>query len=170
MNEETKRHFTEEEARDAIWNNEVSRTEYEPRRWTRGVDSTVEIDGRFYTIPWEEGLTENQEDEFYAGDYDEVVKRTDIKTVRTDVWVPVDSPTADCKAREEMRQYVSMLDDKGRESLSKALQAAHSGDYSELEGIEATEGMSAAYEGMKDYKHKLAILSGVLDDATGLGF
>jgi len=49
-----------------VWEfNKVDRTVGENRRWSRTVDSIIEISGRFFKLTWEEGLTECQENEFY---------------------------------------------------------------------------------------------------------
>ena len=52
----------------------------ENRRWTRTVTTEVEYQGRFFIIIWEEGLTENQENEFYNQPY-EVEKVTEVQTI-----------------------------------------------------------------------------------------
>lgn len=38
----------------------------EDRRWSRNNLEIFEVDGSYFGLEWEEGLTENQEDEVYA--------------------------------------------------------------------------------------------------------
>lgn len=87
----SKRHFTESEARELIWECEVDIEEGDNRRWSRSNTSIVKADdGKFYAIDWEEGLTEYQENEYYAGDYPEVEKKTYEKTITVTEWVDVE--------------------------------------------------------------------------------
>ena len=82
-----KRYFTEEQVKILVWNNEVDRVEGENRGWTRTNTSIVKADdGKFYEVDWEEGLTECQDDEYYAGWYDEVEQVTYQKTITVTDW------------------------------------------------------------------------------------
>jgi hypothetical protein len=84
------RYFTEKEVKNLIWDCEVDRIEGENRRWSRRVTSIVEADdGKFYKINWEQGLTENQENDYNAGEYPEVEKKTYEKTITVSEWVKV---------------------------------------------------------------------------------
>lgn len=60
----------------------------ENRRWTRSNTTIVELMGRYFSIDWEEGLTEFQENEFYSQPI-EVTKKTYEKTITVTKWVPV---------------------------------------------------------------------------------
>ena len=81
------RYFTEEQVKNLVWNNEVDRVEGENRRWSRTNTSVVKADdGKFYEIDWEEGLTEYQDDEYYAGWYNEVEQVTYEKTITVTEW------------------------------------------------------------------------------------
>lgn len=65
--------------------NEVDRDYGENRRWSRGVCSIIEIGGRYFEVIWEQGLTENQENEFWEQPY-EVEKHIYEKTVKVTEW------------------------------------------------------------------------------------
>ena len=58
------------------------------RRWTRTVTTIVGLCGRFFSIDWEEGLTECQENEFYNQPF-EVRKETYEKTITVTEWVKI---------------------------------------------------------------------------------
>lgn len=59
-------------------------------RWTRGVTTIFECDGRFFSIDWDRGLTEIQENEFY--NQPQEVKLCEYeKTITVREWVPVES-------------------------------------------------------------------------------
>ena len=81
--------LTEEEIRSLIWESEEVDREYgENRRWARSVTSIINLYGRYFAIPWEEGLTECQENGYYAQPY-EVEEKTYTKTVTVTEWVPL---------------------------------------------------------------------------------
>lgn len=48
---------------------EIDRIEGELDRWTRAVDTIIRVGDDFWSIPWEEGLTEYQENEFFYQPY-----------------------------------------------------------------------------------------------------
>lgn len=52
------------EVQDLIWDCEVDLEEGENRRWSRTNVSVIEINGRYFSLEWEEGLTEYQENEY----------------------------------------------------------------------------------------------------------
>lgn len=53
------------ELSNLVWDFEEVDCEYgDNRRWSRSVTSIVKINDRFFCIKWENGLTENQENEF----------------------------------------------------------------------------------------------------------
>lgn len=54
-------------------------------RWTRSVESIVQIGNRFFSICWEEGLTEYQENEYYSQPI-EVEQVTYEKTITVTEW------------------------------------------------------------------------------------
>ncbi len=84
------RYFTSDEVQDLVFDNEVE-TIYGPnRRWTRTNQTIIKADdGKHYKLEWEEGLTENQEHEFYDQEAPEVEKIE--KTVVIKEWKEKDS-------------------------------------------------------------------------------
>lgn len=82
-----KEDLTEKELKALVFEcDEVDRTYEENRRWTRGVQSVVNLCGRYFLVNWDEGLTECQDNEFYDQPY-EVEKKTYEKTVTVTEWV-----------------------------------------------------------------------------------
>ena len=74
------------EINDLISNfSEVHREEGENRRWSKSVLSVIDIDGDLYAIEWEEGLTENQENEFCNQPYPVTLKTEEIVIKQTTV-------------------------------------------------------------------------------------
>ena len=85
----TVRHFTEEEVKFYVFEEEVSRRLCESRRWSLEVESIVQTeDGKFYRVYWDQAATELQENEFWAQDATEVEKIT--KLVEVTDWYPVE--------------------------------------------------------------------------------
>ena len=77
--------LTEEELKE-IRNFEIERDEGENRRWSRSVVSILELCGRYFSLTWEEGLTECQGNEFYNQPF-EVEKTSYQKTITVTEWV-----------------------------------------------------------------------------------
>lgn len=80
-------HLDEYEIREVTFSfPEVHREEGEDRRWSKSILSVLDIMGELYAIEWEQGLTENQDNQFYEQPYlvelktEEVVVKT-IKTI-----------------------------------------------------------------------------------------
>lgn len=65
---------------------EVERFEGENRRWSRTVNSIVELCGRFFKVIWEQGLTESQDNNFYEQPY-EVELDSYKKVVEVHNWI-----------------------------------------------------------------------------------
>lgn len=79
--------LTEDELRALVWeHHNVARIEGENRRWSRTVRSVVELCGRYFEVIWEQGLTENQDDQFLEQPY-EVEQDTYKKVVEVHNWV-----------------------------------------------------------------------------------
>jgi len=60
--------FTENELNDLVTEYEditVDTIEGGDRRWSRNMETILIIEGKYFSIQWEKGLTENQENEFY---------------------------------------------------------------------------------------------------------
>lgn len=74
--------------------NEIQRDYGDNRRWLRSVNSYIQVKDRIICVPWEEGLTEMQENEFFDKPYF-VKKHTYEKTVTVTEFVPEDTKEAD---------------------------------------------------------------------------
>lgn len=71
----TKRHFTADEISDLVWEPIEEEVTYRGR-WDESIESTIEVDGKFYRLNWNRGLTESQENYYEEGDYEELVPVT----------------------------------------------------------------------------------------------
>ncbi len=58
----------------------------ENRRWSRWVRSIIDLNGRYFAIEWDQGLTEYQPDEFWDQPYEVELKEYD-KVVHVKEWV-----------------------------------------------------------------------------------
>ena len=77
--------FSERELNALRWElNEVETIYGGNRRWSRSAQTIFNVNGRLFALDWEEGLTENQENEFFNQPY-EVEKRT--KTIVVNEYV-----------------------------------------------------------------------------------
>lgn len=65
--------------------NDIERSYGGNRRWSRTVTSIIELCGRFFSIDWEEGLTECQDNEFYNQPV-EVFKNTEVIVTIHNSW------------------------------------------------------------------------------------
>jgi hypothetical protein len=74
--------------------NEEERIEGDDRRWQRSIKSIIKFENRYFAISWEQGLTENQEDDFYNQPY-EVTKKTYEKTITVTDWIKKEIEAAD---------------------------------------------------------------------------
>ena len=84
--------LTEDELKALVWEyHNVARIEGENRRWSRTVRSVIKLCGRYFEIEWEQGLTENQEDQFFEQPY-EVEQDTYKKVVEVHNWVKKGTP------------------------------------------------------------------------------
>ena len=71
--------FSEREIEELVWEFPTVSTKYgENRRWSRSVDTIIKVCGRLFCIPWEEGLTEYQEHEYYEQPYEVVEQEKTI--------------------------------------------------------------------------------------------
>ena len=85
---DNKEDLTEKELRELVFGYAVETDYGDNRRWSRNANTIVKLCGRAFAINWEEGLTENQENEFYNQPY-EVEQRTYEKTIMVTEWVAV---------------------------------------------------------------------------------
>lgn len=80
--------LTERELSELVWEFEVECNKEDNRRWSRSVETIVKIEERFFSICWEEGLTENQ-DNYFGNQPVEVKKETYEKTITVTKWIPL---------------------------------------------------------------------------------
>lgn len=74
----------ENEIRNLLYNSdEVYQEKDEDRRWSRSVTTVVRINDKLYAIEWEEGLTENQENEFYNQPYEVELEQKPVTIIQT---------------------------------------------------------------------------------------
>jgi len=82
-----KKHFTANQVKELVWENEVERTEGENRRWSRTITSIIKFGGKYYSVYWEQGLTEMQENEYEDQNAPEVKQVEETITVKK--WIAV---------------------------------------------------------------------------------
>lgn len=58
----------------------------ENRRWSRWIRSIIDLNGRYFAIEWDQGLTEYQPDEFWNQPYEVELKEYD-KVVHVKEWI-----------------------------------------------------------------------------------
>lgn len=80
-----KEKLTESELRELI-ELEIDRIEGDNRRWSQSIESIVKLKDRTFLIPWERGLTECQENEYYDQPI-EVVKVEKVVTKTVVEWI-----------------------------------------------------------------------------------
>ena len=84
--------FTEEELKDLAWCDVdadvemITQEEGEQHRWTQDVSTIFEFEGKYYSLDWDRGLTEFQENGFYTQPY-QVEK--EVKTIEVTNWKKV---------------------------------------------------------------------------------
>lgn len=84
--------FTEEELEDLAWCDVDADVEMitqeagEQHRWTQDVSTIFEFEGKYYSLDWDKGLTECQENGFYTQPY-QVEK--EVKTIEVTNWKAV---------------------------------------------------------------------------------
>ena len=65
---------------------EVEEISGENRRWSQGMQTIFKVDNRYFSICWEKGLTEMQENEFYDQP-EEVELKEYTKTITVKNWI-----------------------------------------------------------------------------------
>ena len=83
---DNKEELTEDELSHLVYEFDKEKDYGENERWTRSVTTIVELCDRTFAVNWEEGLTEDQPDEFYSQPY-EVELREYEKTITVREWV-----------------------------------------------------------------------------------
>lgn len=71
-----------------VYEYELETDEGENRRWSRTNRTIVQLGNRYFSVIWEEGLTEYQPDDFNSQPI-EVTKHEFEKTVIVTEWLPV---------------------------------------------------------------------------------
>lgn len=80
--------LNESELQYLIHEYEVETTYGDNGRWSRGASTISEVQGRFFITSWSQGLTENQDNEYYDQPT-EVQKVTFEKMVEVTEWQPI---------------------------------------------------------------------------------
>ncbi len=86
---DSKEKFTEKEIKNLIFYddvNEVDRIEEEKERWTQSIAVIIEINGRYFKLRYDEGLTEMQANIYYT---DVVEVKPVKKTIIITEWNPM---------------------------------------------------------------------------------
>jgi len=119
-------HLSAKEQEELVERSEVHRIDCGERRWSETTISTVQKDGRFYRIVWERGLTENQDDEFEAGEVEEVFESVEIKAKATrHYFTPEEfdkeSPTLTQRLAKEAESYEIVMEKPLTDSITNEL-------------------------------------------------
>lgn len=73
--------FSEEEIKALIYEGDrVAELEGNDHRWNREITTVIKIDDKLYAIDWRRGLTEMQDDSYYATPY-QVKEKTKVVEV-----------------------------------------------------------------------------------------
>jgi len=80
--------LTENELSQAVFKFGIANDYGENRRWTRIVTTIIKLFNRTFSVDWEEGLTENQDDGFYNQPYEVELKIYD-KVIKVEEWIPI---------------------------------------------------------------------------------
>ena len=83
---DNKEKLDESELSDLVFECEVETKYGQNRRWSRSAITIVELGDRYFRIEWENGLTENQPNEFYKQPT-EVELKEYPKTIIVKEWV-----------------------------------------------------------------------------------
>ena len=79
--------LTEDEVKTLIWDYEVDYEEGDSGRWTRGMTTIVELNGHYFSINWQAGLTEYQENEYF--DFYPTEVELVEQVVKVTNWMPI---------------------------------------------------------------------------------
>ena len=72
--------------KDLVYSYDIDNEYGENRRWSRWARTIVELNGRYFAIEWDQGLTEMQPDEFYEQPYEVKLNEYD-KVIHVKEWV-----------------------------------------------------------------------------------
>lgn len=79
---------------------EITTTYGENRRWLRSAETIFKVGERYFCLPWEEGLTESQENEYYNQPY-EVYPLEQTRVITTTLWNKKDEQALGLIIKEE---------------------------------------------------------------------
>lgn len=85
---DTGEELTEDELSKLIWDFQIETSEGENGRWTRTNTTIILLCGRYFSIEWEEGLTEYQDNQYLSQPV-EVTLHTYEKTITVKEWVAI---------------------------------------------------------------------------------
>lgn len=100
--------FEEIGGEDALWRDAVKEIRHGSGRWTEYVETIVKTGEKYYSVNWERGLTESQED-LYPEDDEEVIEVFPEKVLRVEIEQQYrenpakDTPIITAKAIESLR-------------------------------------------------------------------
>lgn len=80
--------LSEQEIKELVFDYQIDEIKHDIHRWTRTIETIVELCGRTFRIMWERGLTECQVNE-YGSQPIEVKKHTYKKTITATEWLPI---------------------------------------------------------------------------------
>ena len=83
---DNKEKLTESEISDLVYECEVEVKYGQNRRWSRSATTISQIGDRYFRIEWENGLNENQPNEFY-NQPTEVELKKKKKTIKVKEWI-----------------------------------------------------------------------------------
>ena len=79
--------LTERECLDLVYEFDIENIYGENRRWSRIVETICNLDGRYFKISWDQGLTEYQNDACYDQPIEvELHEWDEVKTVHMREW------------------------------------------------------------------------------------
>jgi len=85
---DNKENLTDREFSKLVYNYSINEENQDWGRWTMGMYTVAKLKDRYFSINWEQGLTESQDDCFYEQPV-EVLPHTYEKTVTVTEWIPI---------------------------------------------------------------------------------
>ena len=85
---DNKEKLTESEISDLVYECECEVKYGQNRRWSRSATTISKLGDRYFRIEWENGLTENQPNEFYNQPVEVELKEYE-KIVKVKEWIPI---------------------------------------------------------------------------------
>ena len=109
--------LTTKELKYLAYECEIDTIEGEDGRWTKSVTTIAELGGRTFSIDWERGLTEMQENEFFDQPI-EVFKHEHEETVTVTDWLPISMRAEMENAHETKPDEVKKITDALRREIN----------------------------------------------------